>query len=208
MNENLEIAKNSIELAKGFLKSIVNPALSELGELFADNIRYLRFKNQVKILNRAEELVQKRNIKLRAIPLKVLVPMLENASLEEEESLQNRWAALIANAANYDKDLLSPVVYTSILNNLTHKEVIALDYLKEEGIITYAGLYKYSDISESQMDNLFRLKLIQNQPPDIEMDEVANYEFKMIEKEPKIVESEYILLTFLGEEFVNMCSLQ
>jgi len=36
------------------------------------------------------------------VPLKILIPIIQNASLEEDDDLQNRWAALLANNASGD----------------------------------------------------------------------------------------------------------
>lgn len=205
MKDELEIAKNSIELAKDFIKQIINPSLSELGELFADNVRYLRFKNQIKILNKAQALLSENDSGLKKIPLKILVPMLESASLEEDEALQDKWSSLLANAADSDRELLAPIVYTSILNNLTPNEAIALDYLESKGTVSCNELYQVSGISESHLDNLFRLKLIKNDPPEITMEQVADWEMKILKDVPKVVESNYVTLTFLGNEFVLEC---
>ena len=208
MKDEYELAKNSVELAKDFLKNITKPSLEELGDLLADKVRYYRFKNQVKILCDAQNYISEKGLEVKKIPLKILVPMLENASLEEEEILQNKWSALLANASDNSRELLAPFVYTSILNNLTSNEVLVLDYLRDNDSISYRDLYSIFNINESNIDNLFRLRLIHNEPDDIQMEEEADWELKRIKKVPKIKESEFLTLSFLGEEFVDECRLK
>ena len=208
MKDEYELAKSSVELAKDFLKTITKPSLEELGGLLADKVRYYRFKNQVKILCDAQNYISEKGLEVKKIPLKILVPMLENASLEEEEILQNKWSALLANAADNNRELLAPFVYTSILNNLTSNEVLVLDYLRDNNSISYRDLYSIFNINESNIDNLFRLRLIHDEPAEIQMEEKADWELKRLKKVPKIKESEFLTLSFLGEEFVDECRLK
>lgn len=79
--------EKGLELAKEFLGKLVSPTVEEIGLLIADNVKFLRFKNQVRILLKAKDYVERRNIKLKAIPIKILVPLLDKASLEEDEDL-------------------------------------------------------------------------------------------------------------------------
>jgi len=54
MNE-LEVQKELINKAWSFLEKIVIPPLEELGGLLEDQVKFLRFKNQVKIITKAED---------------------------------------------------------------------------------------------------------------------------------------------------------
>jgi hypothetical protein len=55
MDTEKKIIEEGIAVAKNFLQKLINPPLEELGLLIADNIKLWRFKNQVKILTKAEE---------------------------------------------------------------------------------------------------------------------------------------------------------
>lgn len=100
-NKEFNIKSSTIEkgpeLAKDFLGRLINPTAEEVGLLISDNIKYFRFKNQVRILLKTKDYVEKKNIKIKEIPIKILVPLLENASLEDNDSLQNKWANLLVN---------------------------------------------------------------------------------------------------------------
>ncbi len=63
------------------------------------------------------------------VPLKLLQPMIENGSLEEDDGLQDKWAALLANAATKRDDVHPSFI--EILKQLSSIEAIFLDVLSE-----------------------------------------------------------------------------
>ena len=83
------------QAAKEFLQKVVTPPLEELGLLFADSVKLWRFKNQVSILSKAENYLKEKEIKTRKVSLKIMVPLLEECSLEEDENLQDKWLFVI-----------------------------------------------------------------------------------------------------------------
>src|SRR5205814_10515227 len=81
-----------LELAKEFLGKLISPTIEEVGLLISENVKYLRFKNQIRILLKAKDYVEKKKINLKEIPIKILVPLLDKASLEDNETMQDKWA--------------------------------------------------------------------------------------------------------------------
>ena len=77
--KNLNIQSTTIEkgldLAKDFLGKLISPTIEEIGLLAADQIKYIRFKNQVKILLKARTYVNEKNINIIEVPIKILVPL-------------------------------------------------------------------------------------------------------------------------------------
>ena len=73
MSKELNIKSSTIEkgleLAKDFLGKLISPTIEEAGLLISENIKFLRFKNQVKILLKAKDYVEKNNISLKEITL-------------------------------------------------------------------------------------------------------------------------------------------
>lgn len=114
--------KEGTEVVKGFLDKIVSPVCEELGLMLADKVRSFRFKNQIKILESAQKYVDEHNITIKTIPTKLLVPLLESASLEEDESLREKWCNLLVNYVDSSKNLSSSV-YPYILSQLSSDEV-------------------------------------------------------------------------------------
>ena len=119
--------EKGLELAKDFLGKLIFPTIEEVGLLISDNIKFYRFKNQVRILLKAREYVEQKNIQITEIPIKILVPLLENASLEVNEDLQDKWAKMITNMANSEENFQNQI-FPYLLSQISIQE---FDELKE-----------------------------------------------------------------------------
>jgi hypothetical protein len=96
---NLKVPKDVTRDTVTFARRILGP-LAEIGDLFSDKVRFLRFKSAAKTLNRAAEIAKEQGISPKAIPMKFLVPFIEDCSLEEEDGpFIEQWAALLASAS-------------------------------------------------------------------------------------------------------------
>lgn len=103
-----------------FAKRILGP-LAEIGDLFSEQIRFLRYRSALKTLNRAAEIAKDSNIEPRELPAKFLVPFIEDCSLEEEESpLIEQWAALLASASKGFDPLHAAI--RDVLKSISAKE--------------------------------------------------------------------------------------
>lgn len=129
MSKELNIKSSTIEkgleLAKDFLGKLISPTIEEVGLLISDNIKFLRFKNQVKILLKAKNYVEKNNISLKEIPIKILVPLLEKASLEDEEKLQDKWSNMLVNMVDSETNFQNQI-FPHILSQMSLGEYEAL----------------------------------------------------------------------------------
>src|SRR3712207_5720420 len=103
-----------------FLGAVVGSPAQEAGSWLADSIRYKRWKSQLRILSKAQKHLERAGIDPKTVDLSVLVPLLESGSLTEDETMQDRWAALLANAAS-GYDTVSPA-YPSILSQLAPRD--------------------------------------------------------------------------------------
>lgn len=181
MKAKLSISKQEGELeisdkeAQNFLNLLVPDFVKQLGGILGDQVRYWRFKNACKIANKAKDLITESRLNVGKVPLKILSPLLENASLEEDEVLQDKWAKMLANAAT-SKISIKPV-YVEILKELSPLEVKILDVIFNE--ISKIADYKQRKtvqfskqkvqqvfkLSEEEIDliieNLYRLNLLQ-----------------------------------------------
>ena len=210
-----EVSKQLVNKASEFLEKIVNPPLKELGGLLADKVKFLRFKNQINIIIKAENFIRQKGIQPKKIPLKTLFPLLEYSSWEEDPDMQTKWASLLANTVNPEYSHYINLSYVEILNQLSPLEVKILDlmydeyvslghHIKEIPYITFGKGFKDKickrlNISSEKMniifDNLHRLNLIQ--PP--------------IFHGKGVIGSRYydaIQLTTLGYEFIKHCKFQ
>ncbi|WP_348945219.1 Abi-alpha family protein [Chitinibacter sp. FCG-7] len=115
-----------IDIVKNFVDKLVLPPIEELGLLVRDQISYWRFNNQVKILNKAKILCEDNNISIKAITPKLLCPYLENASLEDDEALQDKWANLLVNMVDSQQNIQNHV-FPYILSQLSKDEFELLE---------------------------------------------------------------------------------
>ena len=123
---------NGIQAAKGFLSKLAGPAVEEIGLLLQDRVKLYRLKNQLRILGKAQEMLKTARVKPSAVPLRTLLPLLEGAALEEDESLSLKWAALLANAASGASDIANHPSFPHILAEISPSEALLLDSLAAE----------------------------------------------------------------------------
>lgn len=131
--EGINLPKVILDKAEKLISTILGPAAKEIGELFADKIRYKRLKNQVSILIKAADLLEKNNLQAKELKLNTIVPLIEQSSLEENEILQAKWASLIMNICSSPETGLEPKLVKT-LSNLSVLEAQVLDYIFERFI--------------------------------------------------------------------------
>ena len=113
-----ETAKATQEIAKatdkgieavrefgGFVARFIGGPLEQASGIVDDKLKYLRWERQVRLMKRAEEFLRQQGLQTptRSVPMKVAIPILEAASMEEDDALQDIWARLLVNAADADR---------------------------------------------------------------------------------------------------------
>lgn len=129
--ENLNIPKQLLDKSEALLKTLFGPSFEELGGLIADQVKLRRFNNQVKIFTKAQEKLKQNNINPQKVSLKVLAPLIEYSSLEEEENLQDKWSNLISHILGGDKEVVFHQNCITILNRISSEEAKLLDKLHD-----------------------------------------------------------------------------
>src|SRR5262249_3995413 len=87
--------------------------------------RVWRLKRAVRLLEDVRQIASDNGLKLKPVARRVLFPILEAASLEEDKELHKRWVALLTNAARADSDVLPS--FPDILRQLTGEDAQFLD---------------------------------------------------------------------------------
>jgi hypothetical protein len=191
-NKKFDITSTAIEkgidVIGGFLEKLAGSPLEEAGLLLADKLRTRRLKNQIKIFSEAKKIAEDNNISIKQINLKTLVPLLEFSSLEEDETLQQKWSNLIVNFSDSNEKYESSI-YPSILSQLSRNEVLELDRIKDTKKIEV----KEFQISGIDIANLTRLGLITP-----ESSQVIIYKRNTIKMK-------YYNLSELGIDFIKCC---
>jgi hypothetical protein len=136
-----ELIKAAPELAKGaaaigaavpftaIVKRMLGPAADELAEMWRDQVRMYRYKRQLSCVRKAEKMAHEAGFTPQALPPKILFPLLEGASFEENEDLHTMWAALLANAASPDNaDKVRPG-FIATLRQMAPDEAALLNWM-------------------------------------------------------------------------------
>jgi hypothetical protein len=128
----LSMAASLAKKAEGLLKAVLGPPAGELGGLLKDKVSARRYRNLLRIAARAKEQLDVAGLSPKEVPLAIIHPLLENASLEVDDDLQKRWAALLANAAASRSEAQVPPYFVEILKQLTALEARFLDKAYDE----------------------------------------------------------------------------
>ena len=141
-----------VESVKEFISPFSDPVLKELGEYVAGKIRFVHFKRSLKVLEQAKAMLDKRDISPKAVNLKILVPLLENAGLENSDDLIELWSGLLASAAT-DEDILPSFVH--ILSEISPDEARILDYIYVHR--TKQNLLPNPTVDKEELEKAFNL---------------------------------------------------
>jgi Abortive infection alpha len=114
----------------GIVKRMLGPAADELAEMWRDRVRLYRYGRQIKCVEKAEKMAEEAGFTPSAVPPKILFPLLEGASLEDNEELHTMWAALLANASSKKGSVIRPSFIT-ILKNMAADEAGLLKQLND-----------------------------------------------------------------------------
>jgi hypothetical protein len=175
MELKIQPLDTALEVAKHFVQTVITPPLEQVGGLLADKVKSWRLNNQINIVIKAENLLKERGVKTKKVSLKVMAPLLEECSLEDDENLQQKWAALLANTVA-ENSAIKTNIFTNTLREMTTEDAEIFQVIFEHctistptasGIeITHRGraispdaFKNYTEI-DLIFDNLKRLRLI------------------------------------------------
>ncbi len=170
MSEVEEVAKAAAEAAKfgtkaldvsekmtGFLAKVFKEPAEQAAGIISDKLKFLRWQRQVRMADEVQKMLEGRGVKeTSAISPKFAVPMLEAASMEEEDGLQDLWVKLMANAMDPNFNEEVRFTYIDILKKLNSTDVKILDFfykvLKQDSKVDLAKVADYSLKKEQIMN--------------------------------------------------------
>ncbi len=157
-----EVAKAVAETAKfgtqgvkttekilGFVARVFQEPAIEVAGIIGDRLKFFRWQRQLAYVDKVNIILDSRGIEnTRAVMPKLALPILENASLEDDDELQKLWANLMANAMdpNFTTDLR--MSFIDIIKSLTPLDVKLLksfyDILKSDSSVDWDNILHYS----------------------------------------------------------------
>jgi hypothetical protein len=210
VNIEIESVKGGIEIdsneVEHFLNLIVPEFCKDGAGMLSDLVKSWRWKTQVKIIKQAEFFLKQNNLKISTVPLKILIPLLEKSSLEEDEVIQNKWAKLLA-YASYSKEFEYTKSFINILDQLTVLEVNILDWMNEKIEKKSNNEFRIKEtatanhIAEDKItiifDNFLRLGLV--------IQETETSMIELIEGVRSVYPTGVYKITNFGKEFLYTC---
>jgi len=155
------VAEKGMESISGTIKLILGPFFKEFGLLLQDYVTNYRQQNAIRFFKKVEEKVKEYKIKAKPVLPKFLVPVLEHATLEEDDFLQDLWANLMCSFLDTRKNLNS-VVYPEILRQISTLEAQILQQLHTDNSVgSLHVICSRFNTSIVTMQNLQRLNLVQ-----------------------------------------------
>jgi hypothetical protein len=102
------------------LNKLLGPACDEIGAMLGDTLKVRRIRNLIKTTEKTKRMLEDAGLGPNPVPSRVLLPIIDACSVEDEEDLQERWAALLASASQ-EGESFSPS-FAQTLKQLTPDE--------------------------------------------------------------------------------------
>ena len=207
-----------------FLAKVFGVPIEDAVGIVGDQLKCLRWKRQNRLVDKVNEYLEKKGITiLRPISQKFAIPFILNASLEEDDDLQDIWCRLIANALDSKFKSEIRFAYIDIIKNLNSLDAKVLKFAYDEVsgkisvphdepikiymtkmIVDLKNINKYLDVSEEELtisyNNLIRvqcLKLVSSLNPLL---------IEEGERMPLMLSDPmHVTLTPLGIAFIEAC---
>jgi hypothetical protein len=108
--------------------SFLAPAFRPLVGMAGDQFAFWQAKRQIRLAERFQAFLHERGLEAptRDVAPAFLLPLIERASLEDDDSLQDVWAMMLANAADRDIGAEMRTAFVTILGEMTHLDVVIL----------------------------------------------------------------------------------
>ena len=125
--KSVPVAIRNIEKTESaqFLARVLGETIENGVGIIGDRLKYMRFNQAVKLHQKAEKGLKAKGVEskdYRTLAAKIGIPLIENATLEENDELHTLWANLLANALdpNFSGDI--SIIHVSLL-----KEMLPMD---------------------------------------------------------------------------------
>jgi hypothetical protein len=132
--QGLELAKKGLEQlfepVKDVMTRLLGPAATEIGLAWGDSLRVWRFERAARLIAKVENIASQMGLKLNPVAPRLLFSILDAASLEVSEELNERWIALLTNATTCSTEVLPS--FPDILRQMMPEEARFLDRAYDE----------------------------------------------------------------------------
>jgi len=209
-----------------FVSRVIGEPLDNAVGIVGDKLKYMRWERQLRLMDRCNEMLAQRRIegKTRSVAPKFAIPVIENASMEEDDELQDLWARLLTSSLDpsFSGELRN--AFIDILKQLETTDVYLLSLLHSSYVLHVKKFGESSPASPSGVgfdskelrehlgldvvvyencaDNLMRVRCVASQVIKTDSFRVGN--------ESMTIDKGYdaLCITSLGLAFVEACISQ
>ena len=125
----------TINKATDLVHRLAGPVCDDIGAMISDSIKPYRAKNLVDTLRKTEQILREAGLPANAVPTRLLFPIADASSIEDNETLQEMWAGLLATASQ-QTDAVSPS-FIETLKQLTPDDARHLDAICPDSVKHY-----------------------------------------------------------------------
>ena len=173
-------AEKLLEPINDLIQKLAGPAAEEVGLTLRDSVRIYRLGRQIRLFKRVQQMLAEAGIEPAPVNPRVLLPVADYASVEPDDDLQDKWAALIARAAQPGAPSSILPSFIETLKQLSPQEAFLLDRTYDGDRLKGPLTYKEADEKTSRyygretriedreivIDHLLQLGLVKRLPWD------------------------------------------
>lgn len=124
-----KVLETSEKIGRFFACVFKEPTI-EIAGMVTDKLRFVRWKRLLSTIDEVNRILNKRGIQnTRAVVPKLALPIFEESSLEEDDTLHSMWNCLLANAMDSNFQHEIRYAYIEIIKNLTALDSLLLRLL-------------------------------------------------------------------------------
>lgn len=193
------------------LTRLLGEAASEVGLGFRDSVKVWRFKRQTRLLQEVERFIKQSGRDIKPVPPRLFFPIFDAASIEGDDEMQSRWAALLANEATSGSVHPS---YIEMLKQMSPEDARLLDKIYDWCESRHTRVIEWWILSprneqyqsdEESLHNLLRLGLV-----DANYDLIdGKKQLKFVAGNPQILSTPQLKQDFyftgIAVKFVEAC---
>jgi hypothetical protein len=113
------ISMKALSTAKEYADVIFKGPLGEIGGILSDTVGHWRLKNQVRLLLKTKDWLEQKGVDPKPLLPDIFVPLLQDASNVEDQTLSDMFAALLANHLDSDQSETTHPSYSKVLGQLS-----------------------------------------------------------------------------------------
>lgn len=130
-------ALDSLNAASEFLKEVFGDLVQDSVGLMSDKLKFYRIERFYSLKEKTEKNLKEKGVKITIpVPPKIAIPLIESATIEDNDNLHTRWANMLSNAINPAYKNKITRNFISILEDMEPVDVLILDSLCKEWLST------------------------------------------------------------------------